>query len=63
MSTKNLARTVIEGGRTHYSSWARHLSNRQARAQEGCLLREVEGDRRREFCVDKLGILRKVKRT
>ena len=27
MATKNLARTVIEGGRTHFSKWHRRASN------------------------------------
>jgi hypothetical protein len=34
MSTKNLARTVIEGGRDRYSSWARRHSNAVDRTKE-----------------------------
>ncbi len=34
MSTKNLSRTVIEGGRTHYSAWARRHSNALDRMRE-----------------------------
>ena|SRR5204863_621192 len=34
MSTKNLSRTVIEGGRTHYSAWARRHSNGLDRVRE-----------------------------
>jgi hypothetical protein len=33
MSTKNLARTVIEGGRNRANKWFRHYSNHQDRAQ------------------------------
>src|SRR5262245_56075467 len=34
MSTKNLARTVIEGGRSHHNCWLRRYSNAQARSGE-----------------------------
>ncbi len=34
MSTKNLARTVIEGGRWHRNRWDRRYSNAQERAHE-----------------------------
>lgn len=34
MSTKNLARTVIEGGRSHYNRWERRNSNARVRASE-----------------------------
>jgi hypothetical protein len=34
MSTKNLARTVIEGGRARYNKWARRHSHAQERFQE-----------------------------
>ncbi len=33
MATKNLARTVIEGGRTHFSKWHRRASNGFHRTQ------------------------------
>lgn len=34
MATKRLARTVIEGGRTHWSTWHRRHSHRAHRARE-----------------------------
>lgn len=34
MSTKNLARTVIEGGRRYYNSWERRHSHAEHRAKE-----------------------------
>ena len=34
MTTKNLARTVIEGGRSCYNQWERRYSNAQERAHE-----------------------------
>jgi hypothetical protein len=48
MSKKNLARTVIEGGRTRYSQWDRHYSHTQARQREhlssSLLLRSIDPD-------------------
>jgi hypothetical protein len=48
MSTKNLARTAIEGGRTRWSAWFRHHTNRELRAGEraalGRLTRSVDPD-------------------
>jgi len=37
MATKNLARTAIEGGRTHYSKWRRRASNGVQRTHEHLL--------------------------
>jgi hypothetical protein len=48
MSTKNLARTVMEGGRMRWSQWSRRQHNAQLRAQErqalGALAVEVDLD-------------------
>ena len=41
MSTKNLARTVIEGGRTGYSRQARRHSHTTARARSACVTRQL----------------------
>lgn len=41
MSTKNLARTVIEGGRYGYNKWERRHSHAEVRAQERDYLNEV----------------------
>ncbi len=38
MSTKNLARTVIEGGRSRYNKWERRYSHRQHRCRERAAL-------------------------
>jgi hypothetical protein len=38
MSTKNLARTAIEGGRTHGNSWARRYSHGRVRSDTQALL-------------------------
>ena len=42
MSTKNLARTVIEGGRTRGSCWFRRHTNQRHRAHARDVLRKVE---------------------
>jgi hypothetical protein len=39
MATKDLSRTVIEGGRTGFSSWQRRQSHRQVRKRERIALR------------------------
>lgn len=41
MSTKNLARTIIEGGRTRWSCWFRRHTIREHRAAERAVLRRV----------------------
>jgi hypothetical protein len=41
MSTKNLARTVIEGGRAGYNKWDRRQSHAEVRAEERDYLKEV----------------------
>ena len=41
MSTKNLARTVIEGGRTRWSSWSRRHSHQEHRAAESAVLHRM----------------------
>jgi hypothetical protein len=38
MATKDLARTTIEGGRTRWSGWFRHHTNRELRARERAAL-------------------------
>lgn len=47
MSTKNLARTVIEGGRYYFNSWERRHSHGEARAAE-----RVVADRARTAAAD-----------
>jgi hypothetical protein len=42
MSTKNLARTVIEGGRTRWSCWLRRQTLRDHRAAERATLRKLQ---------------------
>lgn len=44
MSTKNLARTVIEGGRHRYNKWDRRYSHAETRAHEKAYLSEVKED-------------------
>ena len=41
MATKNLARTVIEGGRTNWSRWFRRHTNGEQRAQQRAALARV----------------------
>src|SRR4051812_1474335 len=41
MATKNISRTVIEGGRRHYNSYARRASNSDHRAAERVFLRRI----------------------
>ena len=44
MATKNLARTVIEGGRTGYSKYHRHNSNRGQRRRERAFIYATQVD-------------------
>jgi len=44
MSTKNLARTVIEGGRHRYNKWDRRYSHAETRAHEKAYISEVKED-------------------
>jgi hypothetical protein len=44
MSTKNLARTVIEGGRHNYNKWDRRESHKETRAQQRAYVSEVLED-------------------
>lgn len=44
MSTKNLSRTVIEGGRHNYNKWERRESHKETRAALKAYLSEVEED-------------------
>lgn len=44
MSTKDLSRTVIEGGRDRYNTWRRRSSHREERADERAYLHAVEHD-------------------
>lgn len=48
MATKNLARTVIEGGRTSFSKWGRRAENgaqrRRSRRTSGALVAGVDAD-------------------
>jgi hypothetical protein len=44
MATKNLARTVIEGGRHGYNKWDRRESHKETRAQLKAYLSEVQED-------------------
>ncbi|MCB9599708.1 MAG: hypothetical protein H6722_05235 [Sandaracinus sp.] len=44
MSTKRLARTVLEGGRAHYNQWARRHSARELRAAERVYLDRLRVD-------------------
>lgn len=44
MSTKKLARTVIEGGRSNYNKWDRHYSHKETRAAQKAFLGEVKED-------------------
>jgi hypothetical protein len=66
MSTKNLARTIIEGGRTRWSRWYRRHTLREHRAAERAVLHQIQaaGDddvtfvRRQSACTmfhDKVG--------
>jgi len=41
MSTKNLAHTVIEGGRHRYNKWDRRYSHAETRANEKAYISEV----------------------
>jgi len=56
MATKNMARTVIEGGRAGYNKWQRRSSNARARACE----RNIEARLRRETDFDDLVIPERV---
>lgn len=44
MATKNLARTVIEGGRRGYNKWERRYSHKETRADEKAYISEVKED-------------------
>ena len=44
MSTKDLSRTVIEGGRDRYNTWRRRSSHREERADERAYLHAVVHD-------------------
>ncbi|MCA9611429.1 MAG: hypothetical protein H6721_23170 [Sandaracinus sp.] len=44
MSTKRLARTVLEGGRAHYNQWERRYSARELRAAERVYLDRLRID-------------------
>jgi len=44
MSTKNLARTVIEGGRRGFNKWERRYSHKETRADQKAYLSEVKED-------------------
>lgn len=44
MSTKNLARTVIEGGRTNHAKYLRRVSSRELRADNRRFCKKVRED-------------------
>src|SRR5208283_712740 len=61
MSTKNLARTVIEGGRTGHNKWKRRNSHAENRAAEHNYLQDItlDPDSYDEFDVAPLKHVRK----